>query len=265
MIRLFKKLRPHKRKPRENYRETVVGGRVAVAPRNIPGVFEIPARSHIAEGIILSGQYEVPVIQALEQLTLPTGVLVNVGANVGLISVWLARKWQRKVIAIEPNPEAFQLLASNVSANQLADEIQTVQACVGETKGSVEFYTIEGKPEYSSIGGINHPAVAGLPQRAIQVPVLPLSEIVSAQKVALLFVDVEGAEGLVFRGGLEVLRRDKPILVFECSSRLLQKFGWTSVQIESELAAVGYRIHPVEARRKLQHPMEGEFIALAGS
>ena len=33
------------------------------------------------------------------------GVIVNVGANVGLMAVFLAKKFERNTIAIEPNPE----------------------------------------------------------------------------------------------------------------------------------------------------------------
>lgn len=262
IIKSLKKLRRRKPKPKQNYRDTVVGGVVEVSPRNIEGVFRIPARSHIAERIILSGNYENGVIEALETLQPPPGIMINVGANIGLIAVWLARKWQRKVMAIEPNPEAYEALVANVALNQLGALIEPVQACIGEQEGRVDFSIIEGKPEYSSVGGIVHHAVVGLPQKTIEVPVMPLDRLVMDQKVSLIFMDVEGAEGLFMRGGLSVIRRDHPIVALECSDRLLGKLGWTSERLAKEFEEMGYVLHPLDPKQELRHPFEGEVLCM---
>lgn len=53
--------------------------------------------------------------------------------------------------------------------------------------------------------------------RQIQVQVETLDRVVDpADRLAFIKIDVEGGELDVFRGGIETLRRSRPIIVFEC-------------------------------------------------
>jgi hypothetical protein len=56
----------------------------------------------------------------------------------------------------------------------------------------------------------------------LSVPTVALDDyFTTAERVALLKIDVEGAELAVLRGAERILRSDGPLLVFECENRHL--------------------------------------------
>jgi FkbM family methyltransferase len=247
------------------YRQVVVGGTITVAPANIGGRFDVSATSDLASRIVSTGEYERDVSQALSALKPMDGLLVNIGANVGFYSYFLATRFPGAagVLAIEPNPEAFELLSINIRKNGMEGRIRAAQVCIGEQEGTASLSVVAGKPEYSSLDGIIHPAVDGLRQESLAVPMLPLQRLVGEEKVSLIFVDTEGAETAVFSGARDVLLRDHPILFFEYSNTLLKKFGSSSQELESLLAGLGYEVRDgLTGKSGLSHPYEGEGLAV---
>jgi FkbM family methyltransferase len=247
------------------YRQAVVGGTLVVAPSNMPGEFELCATSDIASRVVLSGCYEPEVTAQLARLTLADGMIVNIGANVGFYSIYLARTFPlaTRVLAIEPNPEAFRQLQGNIARNAMALRIEALQTCIGASDGNIELSIVRGMPEYSSIGGIAHPGVASYRKESVQVRVTPLSTLVGSERVSLVFVDTEGAEAAVFCGAQEILARDKPLLFFECSDTLLRKFGGSTRALEAQLRSYGYVVrNGLCPGLALRHPFEGEAIAV---
>jgi hypothetical protein len=96
--------------------------------------------------------------------------------------------------------------------------------------------TVEAKAVYSHSGAkdlfvpAGHSPGASLTQKAVEaesfmtlsVAVVALDDyFAAADNVALLKVDVEGAELGVFRGAERILRQHGPLLVFECENRHL--------------------------------------------
>ncbi len=256
-------IRIRKLKSQEAFVRSVVGGDVKLTLDNIPGTFTIQATSDIARRIIFENVYEPEVTRVLKNIIPPGGTIINIGANVGLIAAYFARIVRvNKVIAIEPNPEAFKLLLENINQNNLEDFIIPINACIGGENGVVKFTFITGKPEYSSVNGIVHPAVAKDDFQSTYIQQMPLDSVVSEATVTLVFVDVEGAEEFVFRGAENILKQHKPILFFECSDILLNKFGGSSRQLENYLQTLGYTLrNAFDATIDISHPFEGEVVA----
>ena len=77
----------------------------------------------------------------------------------------------------------------------------------------------------------------------IQVASARLDDVVPRdRRFDLLKVDVEGAELFVFRGATELLRRDRPTIVFECGPSGPDAFGYKPGEIHALLTAYGYSI-----------------------
>jgi predicted RNA methylase len=64
----------------------------------------------------LPAEYQIAVRQRSIELCKKRDVALDVGANIGNHSAYLA-KFCKKVLAIEPNPESFRLLEINVPNN----------------------------------------------------------------------------------------------------------------------------------------------------
>jgi FkbM family methyltransferase len=249
------------------YRRAVAGGEIIVRPANIAGEFVVPACSDLAVRIVTQGRYEPAVTERLSRLTFLTGDIINIGANVGLHAIFLARECANatRIYAIEPNPEAYGCLTRNVALNGLSARITPIQACIGADVSEMEFALIPGMPEYSSIGGIVHPSTRGRAQTTIRVPVSPLQVAIGhpGLEPSLLLVDTEGAELLVFEGASDLLARCRPLLLFECSDQLLRKFGHSSKRLVEYLQSHNYSVTDAESPRlPLQHPFDGEAVGV---
>ncbi len=249
----------------DNYARSVIGGKLIVKPQNLNGTFSVSATSHLASRIVRTGEYEPEVTAILVNWSHLDGDVVNIGANVGFFSVYIAKTFSKcqGVFAIEPNPSAYALLLENIAQNGVDGKVKPIQTCIGDSDGEVDFAVIEGMPEFSSISAIVHPSAAHHHQTTIRVKIATLDHILGNAKTSFLLVDTEGAEYLVFQGSEQLIRRDKPVLLFECSDALLQKFGVTSAKLEELLQSFGYVVRNALAPKlPLQHPFDGEAIAV---
>ena len=227
----------------QSYDQVVSGGQLIIGPTNFPGQFKLDATSDLAKRVICDGAFEPELTALLGRFANINGDVINVGANVGFYTVFFARCFPeiRRVIAVEPNPEAFQLLKSNVVSNGVDDRVECIQACIGDVPGQVEFAYVPGKSEYSSIGEISHASVSGYTQEHVTVNVIRLADIPVDRDLEpeLIFIDTEGAELLVVRGAEEVIKKSRPILFFECEDQLLRKFGHTSEMLHLAVSEMG--------------------------
>jgi FkbM family methyltransferase len=250
-----------------NYDQVVNGGHLIIGPTNFPGHFKLDATSDLAKRVICDGVFEPELTGLLSRFADIGGDVVNVGANVGFYAIYFAHCFSniRRVIAIEPNPEAFELLKYNIASNGVGDRVECVQACIGDVPGQVEFAFVPGKSEYSSIARINHAAVSGFVQEHVTVNVFQLSDVTTDRDLepGLIFIDTEGAELLVIRGAEEIIKKSRPLLFFECEDKLLRKFGHTSEMLHSAVAGLGYEVRNALAPRlELVHPFSGVAVAI---
>jgi FkbM family methyltransferase len=77
-------------------------------------------------------------------------VFVDVGANTGYYSLTMAKLGYDRVIAIEPNPLALEILSYNVAINTFGKKITIVPKCISENK-QTPFYCSGGLGDASVI------------------------------------------------------------------------------------------------------------------
>ena len=123
-----------------NYDRTVRGGYLIISPSNFPGKFKVDATSDLARRVVQEGVFEPELTALLNDFAGCRGDIVNVGANIGFYAVFFAQNFPniRRVLAVEPNPEAFEMLQQNIEANGVGHRVEVLQACIGEAPGRVE-------------------------------------------------------------------------------------------------------------------------------
>ena len=131
-------------------------------------------------------------------------IVVDLGANIGLTSLWLAKRYGcDKIIAIEPSVENARIARQNLENNGVSAEV--VEAAVGPTDGMVDF---------SEVGESNM-GRTGFGDRT--VPMLSmfsvLSRLPSPGYVDLLKMDIEGAEQELLTGDLNWLQKVKSLII----------------------------------------------------
>lgn len=132
-----------------------------------------------------------------------SGVLLDLGANIGMTSVWLAKRFGfTRVIAVEPDPDNAVLLAWNLKLNGITHEV--VEAAVGAKDGTSRF-------EFSEISNLGR-----LSETGSLVPVISVDTIISKfglTNVSLMKVDIEGGEEQLFNGDAGWPARTRAIII----------------------------------------------------
>lgn len=175
----------------------------------------------------------------LTQYSFPAGLIVDVGANLGIVSLILARRFsERPVHAFEPHPSTTKALRGNVSLNK-AENVEVHEAAVGDRETTVLF---RAHPEKRATAR----RVEEEGEYATRVPCILLDEWAreaAIDTISLLKVDVEGYEKSVFEGGQSLLQRQEVgIVYFEVCPALARQAGFAVHEAAAFLEECGYSL-----------------------
>lgn len=163
------------------------------------------------------GNYEPELMHAIDRFGRQGMLAYDVGANIGYVSLALARRAGRygSVVAFEPLPANLTRMRSHLALNPEGQRVSVVGAAVAERSSQSEFLVHRS-------GGMGK--LAGAPGRAAQydeklsVVQIALDDWCAAQSAPapeLIKIDVEGGEELVLRGMLRLLGSARPVLLIE--------------------------------------------------
>lgn len=210
------------------------------------GRFRVSPRSHLFQRIAQSGRYEPELAGLFLSALDPARDVIDVGANVGFFTVAGAKRLTTgRVLAIEPTAGAFARLTTNISLNGVGDKVIAFNGLASAENGEAELHAIEGMEEYSSMQALVHPSVA---QESGSTVISTASRTIDSLvdehglKPSLIKVDVEGAEGLVFKGAEQTLKRFRPVIISELSNALLRGFGTSAAEIVAMLEGLDYEV-----------------------
>ena len=161
--------------------------------------------------------------------------VIDIGANVGTSVIYFRNKLgaDTKFFAVEPVTDNFNLLKANCAINGFSDinafrlaisdaageadlEINPANMATCKIAGSDSENLVFGKDETSYVGD--------------KVPLMPLDGFVSDNKIAidshvLFWIDVEGHEPEVFKGGRETFRNTDAVVFCEFNPKLYKHDG----------------------------------------
>ena len=140
----------------------------------------------------------------------PNGAVCDVGANIGTVSIPLAKALPGlSVFAFEPQLPIFRLLMQNVALNGVMS-VEGYPWALGEADGMIEFAT-PALTTQTNFGAIGRGSQSG-----DKVPVvIRRLDSLALPALSIIKIDVEGYDLEVVRGAQETIRRDKPILFCE--------------------------------------------------
>lgn len=190
---------------------------------------------YIGNGLVKYGEYSELEFVVLSQLINGAGAVVEVGANIGAITLGLAKRaaaFGQTVYAYEPQPFIFQNLNANLALNALGNVRAFPLAC-GASNAEL-YFTVPDYMQENNFGAVELRTERGTHDLA--VPCVTLDQHLAQVEVGLIKVDVEGFELEVFKGSQQLIQRCRPILYFENDRLPLSTALITWVQ------AQGYRL-----------------------
>jgi FkbM family methyltransferase len=182
------------------------------------------------------GTYE-PELQASIQRELKPGMVVyDVGANIGYISLMIARAVGAagRVFAFEALPANLDRIRANLALNP-ASPIQPVGMAVVDSNHPVEFLVHSSNAMGKASGSAGRQSESYTSR--LEVPGISLDEFVYTQNNPLpqvVKMDIEGGEVLAIPGMRRLLREGHPLVFLELHGPDAAAAAW------QELTAAGY-------------------------
>ena len=167
-------------------------------------------------------------------------VALDVGANYGECFASTRYPAQTRILAIEANPALLPYLAQTVAAHPCASAIRVVNCLIAERPGEPQHFYFN--PKWTGGGSAVKPETLTT-CKDILVPTDCLDQILAreigpvAGKRLVLKVDVEGYEGLMFRGFETLASFETVAGIFEFDTNLLAKAGTPAEDVFARLAA----------------------------
>jgi len=173
-------------------------------------------------------EYDLPGIDWAAART-----IVDIGAHVGSFTIWAAfRARHARFIAVEPNPETFELLTQNIRENGLDDRVLAVNAAVGP------------KPGIGSLEFTDHPLGTRLaPEMGTgrKVSVQTVSGLLGTAGIGdidVLKIDCEGSEYSVF----EAMSSDSLRSIKALACEYHPEPGHQVTELDSLLTSAGFKV-----------------------
>ena len=167
--------------------------------------------SSIARG--LPPRIDAPALRYWLEAVRGQKVAVDAGANVGIWSILAAREMPAgaTILAIEPSPATFQILADCARVADGPATIIPFQGALGDHRGAARFI-IDGPSSAT-----NHLGTSSDEGKSVEVALVSLDEVLATRGLnpSVIKVDVEGAELLLLRGAGSTMRRLRPTVVLE--------------------------------------------------
>lgn len=162
----------------------------------------------------------------------------DVGANFGWYSLNVAKMFPNsQIYAFEPVPKTLAYLEENVRLNN-CNNIKIYNFGFSNEDKEMSFYYYASGSGNASLVNVSEAADATETKGLIK----KMDNFVAEQKIGPDFIkcDVEGAELLVFQGGLETIKEFKPIIFTEMLRKWLKKFNYHPNDIIKLLLGCGY-------------------------
>lgn len=188
--------------------------------------------------------YEKEESTMMENLVADGDNFFDIGANIGWYAINIAASRRAATVyAFEPIPTTYARLAENLALNPSAN-IKPYPFGLSEQAGEFTFYyPPEGSGNASAVNLTGRADV-----RTAQCSVRTLDDFTAETGTRVDFIkcDVEGAELLVFKGGLQTIGRDRPIVLAEILRKWSAKFNYDPNQIFALFRDLGYQVYTAE-------------------
>ena len=189
--------------------------------------------NEIEEQVLRLGEYDSASCDVIRHFVKPGMVCIDVGANVGLLSMLMAHLGA-SVYAFEPGPPYVARMKANLRLNS-GLEVRIVQQGLSDTPGTL-FWRAD--PTHTYNAGLNTSV-------GVRVPVTTLDAYTAdLGRVDFIKIDVESMELEVLKGAHAMLRRLKPTLYFETMEWARKARGFdVFAEIEGLLKDAGYGMY----------------------
>lgn len=200
------------------------------------------------------GIWEPHVAECIKRHLRPGDLAVDIGANIGVCTVAMARAVGPggRVESFEPAGRTYEQLKKSIALNQL-NNVSAHQLAVSNETGKL---TLKIPRDVSgNASAFERPGSTDVDIETVQV--VKLDDFLaqsSSKPVRLMKVDAEGSELVALQGAKKIIQRDKPVLIIEVNPETSAAAGWSNADLNELLEEVGpYRTSLIVGEGRLVH------------
>jgi FkbM family methyltransferase len=145
------------------------------------------------------------------------GAVLDVGANIGIMTVHLANKLPNSTVhAFEPIPDNLSVLKRIIAKFNLK-KIKIHEVAVGETSGNVQMILPhQGKTKMQGLSHVKHESITEWNEgEEFSVPLNTLDNLLNGEPIQGIKIDIENFEYYALKGGKRILESNHPIIYAE--------------------------------------------------
>ncbi|KAF0116171.1 MAG: putative SAM-dependent methyltransferase [Rhodobacteraceae bacterium] len=189
-----------------------------IAETQFGRMFTLQGDTVISRSLRIYGEFAGDEVDSILSLVRPGDHVLDLGANIGVHTLALARTVgpAGQVTAVEPQRFCFQLLCANVTANQLTT-VECVRAAVGDVPGLCAVPRL-GPTTRHNAGATTVSLAPGATSQTDTVPVITVDSL-ALTRCDLIKIDTEGFEDRVVMGARRTLDTLRPVLYIEVHDR----------------------------------------------
>ena len=216
---------------------------------NVPGSYVLDLNDHLGYNIFITNKVDTNLIVVGNKLNFTNEtILLDIGANTGLMCIPFALFFNCEVIAIEASKANSSLLLQNASLNNAKLFLHSV--CVTDHKSALESPWIKlfgrsGNSGATSIYSGWNPSKKEVEKQKMEiVPATTMDDLiprVHLNRIGLIKIDVEGAEALVLKGFNNIFSIHVPI-IFEYRIDLLKRISSIDVSEFIKVLELHYKL-----------------------
>lgn len=202
-----------------------------------------PKGSIIFKRAVIEGIYEQENLTIITTLMQDNSTILDIGANIGLMAIpTLSSPKNIKVISVEPSPNSFPFLSKSHNKSRFIDRWELINKAVSNQEGKINFQLANpNDAAYESI--LNTERVEFID--SVEVECTTIDKIWLERKqpqISFIKIDIEGADLLALRGGLECIRKCKPKVLIEWNKANIIPFNISNIDLLNFTKNINYKI-----------------------
>lgn len=217
-------------------------------------------QEYLQSWIYVFGAYELPTVKFIRSYLRPGDLAMDVGGQIGYLSIVMATSADRKtrVLSFEPESDNIQRFKTNTSLNGLTN-VNLVEQAVSDRIGSIRLYLSSD----SNAG--THSTIkenTNVSDRYVDIPCTTIDAEVEQrglQRVDLIKVDVEGGEIDVIKGAINTLKNYQPVVITELGDALQKARGLSTDEFKLFLQEHGFHCYIINEDGTLSESPVGTF------
>lgn len=150
------------------------------------------------------------------------GAILDIGANIGIMTYHLSKRFpSTSIFAFEPIQSNVEALKKIITNYKLSNVLLYPIALGNETKEVEMVLPIQRRAKLQGLSHVKHESITEWNEGdVVQVPMKTLDEILSAEPISAIKMDVENFEYFVLQGGVALIKKNKPVIYTELWANL---------------------------------------------